>query len=149
MSRPFDFTPGTQFSYSNLNYCLLGLLIDRTSRSHYPHCGYRCYVKKHLLAPLGIHALAIGSTQRTHRLPHEVTYYAYPPHRSSHILPNQDGFPYSRTEILRKNPADAGWVASARALTHLMTALGQERILTKPWLMQMAEKPTLYTHFFH
>lgn len=44
-----DATPGTEFSYSNAGYALLGLIIERLSGQNYEH-----YVQQHLLKPAGL-----------------------------------------------------------------------------------------------
>jgi len=47
--QPFDFAPGTRFSYSNSGYFLLGLVIERVSGQ--PYGGH---LNEHLFVPLGL-----------------------------------------------------------------------------------------------
>jgi CubicO group peptidase (beta-lactamase class C family) len=47
--KPLDFTPGTNWSYSNTGYILLGMIIERTSGMSYNE-----FLKKHILDPLGM-----------------------------------------------------------------------------------------------
>ncbi len=68
--RPLDFDPGTRFAYSNFGYCILGRVIEKLAGE-----GYEDYVKKNVLAPLGIRRMRIGGTLRSQRAPGEVTYY--------------------------------------------------------------------------
>ena len=46
---PLDFTPGTQNEYSNSNYYLLGIIIEKLSGMSYDE-----YVRKNILEPLGL-----------------------------------------------------------------------------------------------
>ena len=49
LDLPADFEPGTQFSYSNTNYLLLGMIMDRiVGESHFN------YLKKQVLVPHGL-----------------------------------------------------------------------------------------------
>jgi D-alanyl-D-alanine carboxypeptidase len=48
-AHPLQFPPGTKYSYSNSNYYLLGLVIDRVTGQ-----AYNSYLASHLLAPLGL-----------------------------------------------------------------------------------------------
>jgi D-alanyl-D-alanine carboxypeptidase len=47
--KPLDFAPGTNWSYSNTGYILLGMIIDRTSA-----LSYNEFLKKNILDPLGM-----------------------------------------------------------------------------------------------
>lgn len=47
--RPLAFTPGSKFEYSNSNYFLLGLVIEKVSGST-----YETYLQSHVLAPAGM-----------------------------------------------------------------------------------------------
>ncbi len=55
-----SFTPGSRFSYSNLNYLLLGQLIERVSGQ-----GYETYVTSHVLEPLGARNTSFAVTPAT------------------------------------------------------------------------------------
>lgn len=72
--------PGTRFSYSNMSYTLLGMVIETITRQRYEH-----YLNTHLLAPLGMHdsTFAFVSQQRDPRLAmghfeHGITHAAVP-----------------------------------------------------------------------
>ncbi|MBL7038705.1 MAG: beta-lactamase family protein [Pirellulaceae bacterium] len=49
LGQPLDFDPGTKYAYSNFGYCVLGRVIEQVSGEPYEQ-----YVRKHVLAPLGI-----------------------------------------------------------------------------------------------
>ena len=55
-----SFAPGSRFSYSNLNYLLLGQLIERVSGER-----YETYVTRHVLEPLGSRNTGFAITQNT------------------------------------------------------------------------------------
>ena len=57
LRQPLDFDPGERYAYSNFGYCLLGRVIEKVSGS-----GYEDYVKKEVLAPLGVKRMRLGKT---------------------------------------------------------------------------------------
>jgi CubicO group peptidase (beta-lactamase class C family) len=58
-SRPLAFAPGTQWSYSNSGYYLLGLLVEAASgRDYYD------YLRESVLAPLGIKQIYTGDDRQ-------------------------------------------------------------------------------------
>jgi CubicO group peptidase (beta-lactamase class C family) len=142
MSMPLRYQPGTHYAYSNLDYCLLGLVVNKVTGSRYGFAGYEQYVRTNLLAPLGIQDMAIGSTQLKYRQPNEVVYYDS---ASAPVDPTKQSdsfyFPYSTAEILKKNFANGGWVATSRDLATFVQALYHEQILNHKYLGLMQSKP--------
>jgi CubicO group peptidase (beta-lactamase class C family) len=134
MSMPLQFVPGTKFSYSNLNYCLLGLIINKTIKQN-GALGYENFIKQNFLLPLGISDMQLGSTQVDNKANKEVTYYA------EDEAGAQDGLPYSTTEILQRNYADGGWIASAPDLVKILQALYNNQILTPQTKKIMTAQP--------
>ena len=56
-SRPLETTPGTRFRYSNLNFCVLGIVVEElTGRP------YEDVVRSRLLEPLGITGMRLAGT---------------------------------------------------------------------------------------
>jgi CubicO group peptidase (beta-lactamase class C family) len=55
LARPLDYDPGTAQVYSNLGYCWLSLVIEARSGD-----SYEGFVRKTVLAPLGLDAMRIG-----------------------------------------------------------------------------------------
>jgi len=49
LHKPLHFPPGQQYEYSNINYCLLALLIERVSNTAYPG-----YLEKYIFKPAGM-----------------------------------------------------------------------------------------------
>lgn len=54
MAKDLSFTPGTQFSYTNLGYTLLGLIIENQSKIPFDK-----YLKDNILDPMGMHSSKI------------------------------------------------------------------------------------------
>lgn len=142
MSVPLQFKPGSEFSYSNLNYCVLGLVINKLSQQEGAD-GYEAYIKQSMLEPLNIKSMQLGSTRIENKMPQEVNYYYDGTNKTTaedvdRIL---DGLPYSQTELLKKNYADGGWIASAPDLAKLMQALSSNQILHAEIFNLMKQKP--------
>jgi N-acyl-D-amino-acid deacylase len=110
LGKPLQFEPGSRSAYSNFGYCLLGRVIEKVSGER-----YEAYVRKHVLAPLGIKDMHIGHTLRSG--PREVTYYA--PGKGTAIMGPDLGkpvpWPYGGW-CLEALDAHGGWVASAADL---------------------------------
>lgn len=66
--EPLDFTPGTQWSYSNSGYVLLGAIIEKVSGLSYEE-----YIQQQIFAPLGMSHAAYDRTERV--LPGRVAGY--------------------------------------------------------------------------
>lgn len=148
MSMPLQSKPGTTYSYSNINYCLLGLIVNKTSGMPYGYQNYEGYVQQHILAPLGISNMRIGDTWLPNRAPNEVRYYSY----LSLTNPNDlmarmiqiDGLPYSGSQILKKNFADGGWVASSIDLVKFLQAVNNHQIISPQMKQVMLARPTYH-----
>lgn len=138
MNIPLQFSPGTKFSYSNLNYCLLGLVINNQIKQN-GSAAYELFIKQTLLSPLDIEDMRLGSTKIENSAPKEVKYYA---EDNKGAL---DGLPYSTTDILKKNYADGGWIASSRDLVKILQALYDDQILNPKTKMIMTKQPR-YSH---
>ncbi|NCX94075.1 MAG: class A beta-lactamase-related serine hydrolase [Gammaproteobacteria bacterium] len=123
--KPFQFKPGSSFAYANVDYCILGLIIAKVGGGAATPEAYETYMKQHLFAPLGITDMFIGSSDPSKRRAGEVHYYAF--HAASSERTDgyieADDLPYSTDDILRKNFANGGWVASAPDLAKFMGAV--------------------------
>ncbi|MCB0111139.1 MAG: serine hydrolase, partial [Caldilineaceae bacterium] len=67
-NEPLDFPPGTQWSYSNSNYILLGAIIEQLSG-----LSYADFIQQHIFTPLGMTHSAYDQTE--HILPGRVAGY--------------------------------------------------------------------------
>jgi CubicO group peptidase (beta-lactamase class C family) len=112
--------PGTNYSYSNLGYCILGEVIKKVSGMEYED-----YVQFAILQPLGIYDMRIGHSFYEERYGNEVAYYDLSRHSdiwkfdgSKEMAP----VPYGGNNIELLGAA-GGWVASAPELAKLMVAI--------------------------
>lgn len=94
LSKPARFEPGTQWSYSNTNYILLGLLIEKKTRSSYAE-----EVSKRVLEPLGLRQTSLPGTKFGIDGPHAHGYYGF-----------RDGDDFRSLDVTKLNPS---WAFSA------------------------------------
>ncbi|QPH40262.1 serine hydrolase domain-containing protein [Pedobacter endophyticus] len=73
-----DYKPGTKFDYCNLNFNLIGTIIEKTSGERFDN-----YVKKHVLNPLGLYAGYCVDSLDSNRF---VNLYEYHPDNKSFTL---------------------------------------------------------------
>ncbi|MCS6775493.1 MAG: serine hydrolase domain-containing protein [Chloroherpetonaceae bacterium] len=140
MGRPLDFDPGTRYAYSNFGYCVLGRVIEKVTGM-----SYEAYVRKHVLAPMGIRRARIGRGQKSERFTGEVCYYdgdekttaAY--FDRSKQVPTPYGFASPQTM-----DAHGGWIASVVDLARFAVALdrpGVRPVLNPSTTAQMYARP--------
>jgi CubicO group peptidase (beta-lactamase class C family) len=72
-SKPLQFNPGTQYSYSNFGFVMLGRILERVSGM-----AYEKLVKQTVMEPMGIEQVALGGMPRSQRKLGEVEYYDTP-----------------------------------------------------------------------
>jgi CubicO group peptidase (beta-lactamase class C family) len=118
MGRPLDFDPGTKEAYSNFGYCVLGRVIEKVSG-----VSYEAYVRKEVLAPLGIHDMRLGRSLEKDITPSEVHYY---PHNTSLVRnvygPGNALWCYGGWN-LEAMDSHGGWIASASDLALFASSL--------------------------
>jgi N-acyl-D-amino-acid deacylase len=142
MGQPLDFDPGTRYVYSNLGYLILGRLIECVTKQ-----SYEAYVRKSVLAPLGITSMKLGRALAEHRAKGEVKYYD-PKHGTGPALyPPKIGqpvpIPYG-AENFEGFEAHGGWIASAPDLVRFGSAFDQPGrcpILSERSIETMWERP--------
>jgi D-alanyl-D-alanine carboxypeptidase len=127
--RPL-FPPGTRFSYSNTNYILLGLLVERVTGDRLAG-----QLQQRILAPLGLGDTELPGSQRRIHGPHLHGYA--PPNRA--WLPS-DG-PAGLIDVTQANPSWAGaagaMISSAADLARFYQALLSGRLLGPDLLKAM------------
>lgn len=118
LGQPLDFEPGERYAYSNYGYCLLGRVIEAVTNEIYED-----YVRTHVLAPLGIHAMRIGKTRLEGRSENEVRYYdpGKGPSVFAADLNQQVPRPYGAWHLDAMD-AHGGWLASAVDLARFASA---------------------------
>ncbi|MCL4205780.1 MAG: beta-lactamase family protein [Pirellulaceae bacterium] len=140
LGQPLDFEPGERYAYSNFGYCLMGRAIEAAAGQD-----YESYVKEHVLAPLGIRSMRIGSTRSDQRAPNEVCYYHPGTGRSvfADDLNEPCPHPYGAWH-LEAMDAHGGWIASAVDLARLAVALDHSdrcKILSDESIRTMYGRP--------
>ncbi len=110
LAQPLQFTPGTQYAYSNFGYLVLGRVIEKVTGQPYED-----YVRANVLAPMGITDMRIGHTLLSGALQNEVHYYDYPSARSAQsVFDSKDQVPWPYGGFyLEDMDSHGAWVASA------------------------------------
>lgn len=144
LSRPVRNKPGSAFSYSNLDYCVLGLIIDKVNNAKYDYQGYQDYINQHLFKPLGITDMQIAATDPEQQNPKEVKYYRYQGPIDISYQGVYKHLPYAKTQLLKKNFSNGGWLASAPDLVKFVSALANGKILKPETLQTMLQRPAYH-----
>ena len=117
--QPLDFEPGSRFAYSNFGFSLLGRVVELASGL--PYCEY---VRREVLAPLGIQRTRLGSTLLAGRAVEEVHYYDLKDQTGPAVMGKigqQVPLPYGAW-CLEAMDAHGGWIASAVDLVRFASA---------------------------
>lgn len=120
--KPLDFDPGTQWQYSNTNYVIAGLIVEKVSGQKLVD-----FLQEHIFRPLGMRSVWDSDTAK---------------------LTETDATPYIRYALgpLRKAPKEGrGWVFAAGelAMTAHDLALWDESLIARTVL-----KPESYAEMF-
>jgi CubicO group peptidase (beta-lactamase class C family) len=125
LRQPLDFDPGAKEVYSNFGYCLLGRVVEQVSGQSYEQ-----YVRKEVLAPLGIHDMRLGATLLEKRARGEVKYHVAKDALGPAIMGPHLGeavpLPYGAW-CLESMDAHGGWLASASDLARFAIAFNDPR----------------------
>ncbi|WP_052572890.1 serine hydrolase domain-containing protein [Haloferula sp. BvORR071] len=100
--HPLEHAPGTNYSYSNFGYCLLGRTIEKLTGKTYAQ-----FVENSVLAKSGITDMKIAGDTREQRIENEVVYYG----RSGEN-------PYGMN--IRRMDSHGGWLASPSDLVEFL-----------------------------
>ena len=117
--QPLDFDPGSRFAYSNFGYSLLGRIVEQASGLDYGE-----YVRREVLAPLGIRRTRLGATLADRRARRGLLLRPPEPHRWRGDRPNRPQGPAALWRLVPggHGRAHGGWIASAVDLVRLATA---------------------------
>jgi len=92
-NRPLDHPPGQNYAYSNFGYCVLGRVIEKTTRQPYAD-----YARDAVLKRCGVTDMTIAGNTLAQRQPGEVKYYG------------QGGNPYAMN--VTRMDSHGGWIAT-------------------------------------
>ncbi|MCX8155355.1 MAG: beta-lactamase family protein [Verrucomicrobiae bacterium] len=140
LGRPLDFDPGTRYAYSNFGYCVLGRIIEAVTR--HP---YEAWVRRDVLAPLGLHSLRLGRSLIDQAHPAEARYYMADQRTAPSVfagISSPVSAPYG-SFCLEAMDAHGGWIGSAVDLMRLSAALlRRDNALLQPqWWQEMVSPP--------
>ncbi|MFI8458135.1 serine hydrolase domain-containing protein [Kitasatospora sp. NPDC085464] len=125
LSRPARFEPGTDQSYSNTNYTVAALLVERISGRSYAE-----EMQRRILQPLGLRDTAVPGTSPELPEPHAHGYYRY-----------QDAERWEVVDVTRQNLSlliGAGdMISTTRDLHTFFSALLGGRLLPAPLMDEM------------
>ncbi len=112
---------GTSYDYSNMNFCLLGLLIEAATGKTYERV-----VRESLLDPLGISGMRFTSTYEIG--PDEVSHFPSPGRNFMEVLGAAGSWNATPTDIVRivnsVDPTTDGWKSLTAASMSAMRGLG-------------------------
>ncbi|MCX4990906.1 MULTISPECIES: serine hydrolase [unclassified Streptomyces] len=125
LSHKPDFAPGTSWNYSNTNYVLAGMVIEKaTGRS------YAAQIRERIIEPLGLHATSVPGTRVTVPRPSSRAY--------SKLAETTSGPTYDVTTLNPTLASSAGEMISDNAdLNRFYTALLRGRLLPREQLTEM------------
>ncbi len=119
--KPLQFAPGERYAYSNFGYCLLGRVIEKVTGQ-----SYEDFVRKSVLAPVGIKDMKVGKTLASQRAAREAHYYAFKRELAPAVVGPKLGkkvpLPYGAW-YLEAMDSHGGWIASAADLVRFASAL--------------------------
>ena len=137
-NRMLDFTPGSQYKYSNFGYCVLGRVIEKITGQTYEN-----YVRTAILNPLGISDTQLGYNLLANQLPNEVNYYDYPGAPLAYSVYDNSTrvpWPYGGFNVEFMD-SHGGWVSSGEDLLKLLCAI--DRFDTRPDILTTATIDTM------
>ncbi|GIH93041.1 serine hydrolase domain-containing protein [Planobispora siamensis] len=131
LSKPARFEPGTDWSYSNTNYVLARLLIEKVTGRTYAE-----EMQRLILGPLGLSGTVAPSTEPDVPEPHAHAYYRY-----------EDAGQEKTVDVTRQNPSwisgGGDMISTTRDLHTFISALVGGRLLPEALLAEMfTPRPT-------
>jgi D-alanyl-D-alanine carboxypeptidase len=134
MSHKPEFAPGTSWSYSNTNYVLAGMVIERVTGHSYAR-----EIRDRVITPLGLHATSLPGTRTTVPQPSSRAY--------GKLAEATTGPTYDVTALNPSMASSAGGMISDSAdLIRFYTALLTGRLLPPEQLKEMKTTTTAKGH---
>ncbi|MEU3776282.1 serine hydrolase domain-containing protein [Streptomyces sp. NPDC032472] len=125
LSKPARFEPGTDWSYSNTNYVLARLLVEKVSGRPFAE-----EMQRRILGPLGLTGTFLPEASPEIPEPHAHGYYTY-----------RDAGAWKTVDVTRANPswisAAGDMISTTRDLHTFFSALMGGRLLPAPLLAEM------------
>ncbi|MFD5129587.1 serine hydrolase domain-containing protein [Streptomyces olindensis] len=125
LSKPARFAPGTDWNYSNTNYVLARLLVEKVTGRPFAE-----EMRRLVLGPLGLSDTLLPETGPEIPEPHARAYYRY-----------EDGGRQTTVDVTRQNPSwistGGDMISTTRDLHTFISALAGGRLLPAPLLAEM------------
>ncbi|HQY52302.1 MAG TPA: serine hydrolase domain-containing protein [Ignavibacteria bacterium] len=147
MKDSLEFTPGTEYSYSNFGYNILGRIIEKISGKTYEK-----YMQEEILALAGISDMLIAKTRDIYRLPNEAKYYTENDNKDVFwsVLDEEEKMvtmAYGADYFIEVMDSHGGWLSTAEDLAKFVTSVdtktNRPHILTQATVDNMLSEPTL------
>ena len=139
MGQPMSFTPGTNWSYGQIGYILLHLVIEKVTGKRYEDV-----VRETILTPVSASSIVAGRTPLTGRHPDEVRYY-YPGDMPDNTAPSGTAPAAYGWHSIEGNIAAAGWVGTAADYLRFIAAIdgdpSRPDVLSATTIQQMLGRP--------
>jgi N-acyl-D-amino-acid deacylase len=140
LGQRLDCDPGTRYAYSNFGYCVLGRIIEQVTGASYEE-----FVRREILAPIGVNRMRLGKSRDDEQAPGEVRYYSRRGDETNSVFPptsKKVPLPYGGF-CLEAMDAHGGWIGSAEDLACFAAALHDPRRspLLKPETFRLMEAP--------
>lgn len=127
LSKPARFEPGTDWSYSNTNYVLARLLVEKVTGRSFPE-----EMQRRILRPLGLSGTVVPEASPEIPEPHAHGYYTY-----------QDAGQWKTVDVTRMNPSwvstGGDMISTTRDLHLFISGLMGGKLLPAPLLAEMCE----------
>ncbi|RJO75831.1 class A beta-lactamase-related serine hydrolase [Nocardia panacis] len=125
LSKPPRFAPGTDWNYSNTNYVLARLLIEKVTGSSYVD-----ELQRRILGPLGLRDTVAPEASPEIAEPHAHAYYKY-----------EDAGQWQTIDVSRQNPSwvsqGGDMISTTEDLSNFFAALLGGKLLPAPLLAEM------------
>lgn len=142
LGKPLDFDPGSRYAYSNFGYCLLGRVIERVSGE-----SYETYVRRAVLAPIGIQRMRLGATLESKCAWREAHYYTKDRAAGENLFdagPRKVQAPYG-TFCLESMDSHGGWIGSASDLVRFGMAFDKGAAEGKSMFLREETRRLMFT----
>ncbi|MBO0655820.1 beta-lactamase family protein [Streptomyces triculaminicus] len=127
LSKPARFEPGTDWSYSNTNYVLARLLVEKVTGQSFAE-----EMQRLVLGPLGLSDTVVPETSAEIPEPHTHAYYRY-----------EDAGQQKTVDVTRQNPSwistGGDMISTTQDLHTFISALMGGKLLPAPLLAEMCE----------
>lgn len=125
LEKGLDFTPGTQYQYSNIGYLVLGEVIEELSGMD-----YETYLKTEIFDPIGAYDLHLGKNLLADKIEREAEYIGNG-YTTLDCYGNGTYVPWEYGGFnLEAMGAHGGWIAGSRDLARMLVAV--DGFATKP-----------------